>query len=74
MTHQELIEKAREQMRALDWRSSFGAPPDVYDQARVVDTALIYFDSQKREDYIEVVLNSETGELISTVYHPRRGT
>jgi hypothetical protein len=73
MTHQELIKKARERIRPLDKRNVFGAPSDSYDRARVVETALIYFGSQTRGDYIEVILNSETGDPISVVYHPQDG-
>ncbi len=73
MTHDELIKKARAHIRALDRRNTFGAPSDSYDQARVVETTLIYFGSQNRSDYIEVILNSETGEPISVVYHPQDG-
>ena len=69
MSHEELIKKAREHIRALDRRKTFGAPSDSYDQARVVETALIYFGSQTRSDYIEVIVNSETGEPISVVSH-----
>jgi hypothetical protein len=73
MTHEELIKKARQHIKALDGRNTFGAPSDSYDQARVVETTLIYFGSQARNDYIEVVLNSQTGDPISVVYHPQNG-
>jgi hypothetical protein len=72
MTHQELIQKAREHMKLLDGRNAIPPPPsDSYDQARVVDTTLIYFGSQNRDDYIEVVLNTQSGEVISMTYHPQ---
>ena len=74
MTNEELIRKAREHLRAIEHPKSFGAPSDAYDEARVVQTTLIYFGSQKRSDYIEVILNSETGDIISIVYHPPTGT
>ena len=70
MTNEELIRKAREQIRAIERPNSFRGPFDAYDEARVVPTTLIYFGSQKRSDYIEALLNSETGEFISMVYHP----
>ena len=72
MTNEELVRKAREHIRAIERPGSFGAPSDAYDEARVVQTTLIYFGSQKRSDYIETLLNSETGEPLSIVYHPSR--
>ena len=74
MTDEELIQKAREHLKAIERPDSFGAPSDAYDQSRVVQTTLIYFGSQTRSDYIEVVMNSETGDFISSVYHPPTGT
>jgi len=38
---------------------------------RVRDTVTIYFGSDQRNDYIEVSLDKETGELISGAYSPR---
>jgi hypothetical protein len=73
VTHEELIKKAREHIRTLDGRNTFGAPSGSYDQVRVVETTLIYFGSQARSDYIEVVLNSQTGDPISVVYPPQNG-
>jgi hypothetical protein len=70
MTDEELIRKGREHIRAIERPNSYGAPSDAYDEARVVQTTLIYFGSQKRSDYIEALLNSETGEPISIAYHP----
>ena len=71
MTERELIEKAREHMRTLGWRNTLGAHSSAYNQARVVDTKLIYSGSQARDDYVEVVINSQTGEAISIIYHPQ---
>ena len=73
MTHEELIKKAREHIRAIERPNSFGAPFEAYDETRVVETTLIYFGNQKRSDYIEVVLNSEAGDPISVVYNPQDG-
>ena len=49
MTNEELIRKAREHIRAIERPNSFGAPSDAYDEARVVQTTLIYFGSQYRD-------------------------
>jgi hypothetical protein len=70
MTHEELIAKARAHMKPFDHRKSFGVTSDVFNQARVVETALVYLGSQERDDYIEVYLNRETGEFITATYHP----
>ena len=69
MTHEELIAKARAHMKPFDRRKSFGVTSDVFNQARVVETALVYLGSQERDDYIEVYLNRETGEFITATYH-----
>jgi hypothetical protein len=70
MTHEELIAKARAHMKPFDRRNSFGVSADVFNQARVVETAVVYLGSQERDDYIEVYLNRETGEFITATYHP----
>ena len=70
MTHEELITKARDYMKAFDRRSTFGVSSEVFSQARVVETALVYLGRRDRDDYIEVYLNRETGELINAAYHP----
>jgi hypothetical protein len=73
MTHAELITKAREHMEALDHRDAFGVSSDVFTEARVRDVALVVLGSQKRDDYIEVYVDSQTGELITVSYHPGAG-
>ena len=57
-------------MKPFDRRKSFGVTSGVFNQARVVETALVYLGSQERDDYIEVYLNRETGEFITATYHP----
>jgi hypothetical protein len=70
MTHKELIEKARKHLVSLDTQKLFGVPADVFDQSRVVEATLIYLDSQTRDDCVQVLLNSATGDVISVEYHP----
>ncbi len=70
MTHDELIDKAREHMKPFDRRNSFGVSSEVFSQGRVVEAALVYLGSQQRDDYIKVYLNRETGEFIGAEYLP----
>jgi hypothetical protein len=73
MTHEELIAKARAHMEPFDRRKWFGANSDVFTDARVVETALVYLGNQHRSDYIEVYLNRENGEFITATYRPGPG-
>lgn len=57
-------------MKPFDRRKSFGVTSDVFTEGRVVEAALVYLGSQKRDDYIEVYVNRETGEFITATYHP----
>jgi hypothetical protein len=70
MTHEELIVKARAHMKRFEGRKPFNVTSDVFTEGRVVEAALVYLGSQKRDDYIEVYLNRETGEFITATYHP----
>lgn len=70
MTHDELIAKARAHMKPFDSRKSFGVSSDVFTAARVQETALVILGSTKRDDYIEVYVDRQTGDLITATYHP----
>ncbi len=73
MTHDELITKARGHMKALDHRDAFGVSSDVFTEARVREAAIVILGSQERDDYIEVYVDRQTGELITASYHPGLG-
>jgi hypothetical protein len=70
MTNDELIAKARAHMKPLDRRNALGVSSDVFTEARVRDAALVCLGSRERDDYIEVYLDSQTGELITATYRP----
>jgi len=70
MTHEELITKARSYAERFGKRGAFSVSADVFDGARVVETVLVYLGSQKRDDYVSVFLERETGEFVSATYHP----
>jgi hypothetical protein len=70
MTQDELIAKARSYAERFGKSGAFTVPAEVFDQAHVVETVLVYLGSQKRDDYVSVFLNRETGEFVSATYHP----
>jgi hypothetical protein len=70
MTHDELIAKAREHVKKFDRRNAFGVSSEVFTEARVVEAALVYLGSQKRDDYIKVYINRDTGEFLGAEYNP----
>ena len=57
-------------MKQFDRQNSFGVSSDLFTDARIVETALVYLGSKERDDYIEVYLNRETGELVAANYSP----
>ena len=58
-------------MKAFDRTSTFGVSSEVFTEARVQEAALVYLGSKERDDYIEVYLDRETGDLITATYIPR---
>jgi hypothetical protein len=70
MTQEELISKARYYADRFGKHGAFSAPADVFDEARVVETVLVYLGSQKRDDYVKVLLDRATGEFVTATYHP----
>ena len=70
MTHDELIAKARAHVKRFDGRKPFGAPSEVFTDARVQETALVVLGSRERDDYIEVYVDRQTGDFVTATYHP----
>jgi hypothetical protein len=70
MTHDELIARARTYAASFGKRGAFRVPAEVFDVARLVETVLVYLGNKKRDDYVAVYLNRETGEFITASYSP----
>ena len=70
MTHEELIAKSRESLKLFDRQLSAGVSSDDFTEARVVETALVYFSRKDRDDYFEVLVNCETRDCTTATYNP----
>jgi hypothetical protein len=70
MTHQELVAKAREHMKPFDRQNSYGVSLQDFTDARVAETARIFLRAPEREDFLEVVVDRDSGEFIWAIYHP----
>ena len=60
-------------MKPFDRRDSFGVSSEVFTEGRVREAALVVLGSQKRDDYIDVYVDRQTGEFITATYHPGLG-
>jgi len=71
MTHTELIARAREE--AKDFRDPEGRCPgiDELPKARVVEAAVVYFESDAHDGRIEVFLERESGKIITATLIPK---
>jgi hypothetical protein len=74
MTHDELIAKAREHAADFERGGTFPARVGEFARTRVRETALVYFGSNDRDDYIQILLDRENGDFISAEYSPPPGT
>lgn len=72
MTHEELVAIAREQVK--DFKDPEGRCPGVEDlpKSRVVEAAVVYFESDEHDGTIEVVLERDSGKLITATLSPRK--
>ena len=70
MTHDELIAKAREHAEVFERGGPLPARVAEFARTRVRETALIYFGSNDRDDYIEILLDRDTGDFITGSYSP----
>ncbi|GEM_PF-3545752 len=70
MTQEEWIARAREHAATFERGVPFPARVADFEKARVREAVLICFCSDSRDDYIEVMLDRETGEFIAANYSP----
>lgn len=70
MSHDELIAKAREHAKAFENGEAFPVRVADLPMSRVVPAVRIIFGSKERDDYIEVLLDSESGDFITASYRP----
>jgi hypothetical protein len=70
MTHDELIAKAREHAEVFERGSPLPARVAEFAKTRVRETVLITFGSNDREDFVEMLLDRETGDFITASYCP----
>ena len=70
MTHDELIAKAREHAAVFERGAALPARVTEFARTRVRETVLIYFGSDDRDDYIEILLDRETGDFVTASYSP----
>jgi hypothetical protein len=70
MTHDELIAKAREHAAVFERGAPLPARVAEFTRTRVREAVLIYFGSDGRDDYIEILLDRETGDFITASYSP----
>ena len=70
MTNEELIAEARERIKDLEGVAPHMAPLNEYSEVRVRDTVTIYLGRLRGDDYFEVCLDRETGELVGATYSP----
>jgi hypothetical protein len=70
MTHDELIAKAREHAEVFERGSPLPARVAEFARTRVREAVLITFGSNDRDDFIEMLLDRETGDFITATYSP----
>lgn len=74
MTHNELIAKAREHATVFERGGPLPARVAEFARTSVRETVLITFGSNDRDDFIEMLLDRETGDIISASYSPPSDT
>ena len=70
MSHDELIAKAREHAELFEGGESFHVRVADLPRTRVQEAVLITFGSNDRDDVIEVLLDSKSGDFITATYSP----
>ena len=70
MNHAELIEKAKKTIAAVQRGSTFGVPLRELTKTRVRDAVVVYFGRDDREDYFQIMLDRDSGEMIHGEYVP----
>jgi catechol 2,3-dioxygenase-like lactoylglutathione lyase family enzyme len=72
MTHDELIEFAKAQAKHFEVPiEGIQITVDMFPKIRVVETVVVYFESDEHDGKIEVCLSRETGNFISSTMTPR---
>jgi hypothetical protein len=72
MTHEQLIATAREHARDFSDPSAFPITLDALPKVRVLDAAVVYFESPDHDGKIEVFLEKETGRFITATLIPQK--
>jgi hypothetical protein len=70
MSHHELIAKAREHAEVFERGGEFPVRVAELPRTRVRKAVLIYFGSNDRDDVIQILLDSESGDFIDASYSP----
>jgi hypothetical protein len=70
MSHEELISKAREHAELFEHGEAFPVRVAELPITRVREATLIYFGGINRDDFIEILLDSESGDFITAQYSP----
>ena len=70
MSDDELIAKAREHAEVFESGGNLPIRVAQLPKSRVQATTLIYFGSNDRDEVVEILLDSETGDFISAKYSP----
>lgn len=70
MTHDELVAKARNHAEVFERGSPLPARVAEFARTRLRETVLITFGSDDRDDFIEMLLDRETGDIITASYSP----
>lgn len=70
MTHDELIVKARQHAEVFERGGPLPARVAEFARTRVRETVVITFGSNDRDDFIEMLLDRETGDFITASYSP----
>jgi len=70
MTNDELIAIATEHARQFERAPNLPASLDALRMIRVQEAVVIYFETPRRDQYIQISLDRNTGDFISACYVP----
>jgi len=70
MTNDELIATATEHARQFEGAPNLPASLDALPVIRVQEAVVVYFESPRRDQYIQISLDRNTGDFISACYVP----
>jgi hypothetical protein len=72
MSDEELIAAAREYAKDFFKAGEQALPLETLPLTRVIDAAVVYFESPDHDGRIEVFLDRKSGECISAIMSPRK--